>query len=233
MSDGRVSVAGVVSPESGSELAVDVLRLETGAACDVGSGDDDTLLFVFDGGGLVSTAGGHTVGEGTAILVAAGETTTLTAGVEGLAALRAFVGPTVDRHAPLGATEAVVAIDRVEAGSATGKRSFQILFGPHNGCTRATLFVGYVPPGAAPWHFHLYDEIVWIWRGEGRFHTDGGAEPLGAGSAFRIPPREVHIVENTSATDELVVLGLFTPAGSPSAAYLTGAAAEYLIEVAS
>ena len=123
--------------------------------------------------------------------------------------------------------------DRVEAGSATGKRSFQILFGPQNGSTRATLFVGYVPPGAAPWHFHLYDEIVWIWRGEGRFHTGAGAEPLGAGSAFRISPREVHIVENTSATDELVVLGLFTPAGSPSAAYLTGETAEYLAEAGS
>ena len=124
--------------------------------------------------------------------------------------------------------------DRVEAGSATGKRSFQILFGPHNGSTRATLFVGYVPPGAAPWHFHLYDEIVWIWRGEGRYHTQGGVEPLAAGSAFRISPREVHIVENTSAADELVVLGLFTPAGSPSAAYLTAdVAAAYAIEGAS
>jgi hypothetical protein len=45
-------------------------------------------------------------------------------------------------------------------------------------------------------------------------------EPFGPGAAFRIRPREVHIVENTSATDELVVVGLFTPAGSPSAAYL-------------
>ena len=30
----------------------------------------------------------------------------------------------------------------------------------------------------------------------------------------------MHIVENTQAGDELVVLGVFTPAGSPSAAYL-------------
>ena len=95
-----------------------------------------------------------------------------------------------------------------------------MLFGPHNGSTRATLFVGHVPPGAAPWHFHLYDEIVWIRSGRGRFHTRDGSEPLAPGSAFRIRPREVHIVENTSPTDELVVVGLFTPAGSPSAAYL-------------
>src|SRR5262249_39913546 len=72
----------------------------------------------------------------------------------------------------------------------------------------------------ARWHYHLYDEIVWIWQGEGRFHTREGTEPLGPGSAFRIRPREIHVVENTSPTDELVVVGLFTPAGSPSAAYL-------------
>jgi hypothetical protein len=31
----------------------------------------------------------------------------------------------------------------------------------------------------------------------------------------------VHIVENTQPAEELAVLGIFTPAGSPSAAYLT------------
>ena len=113
-------------------------------------------------------------------------------------------------------------------------RSFELVFGPHNGSLRATLFVGHVPPGAAPWHFHLYDEIVWIWRGEGRFHTREGAESLAPGSAFRIRPRELHVVENTSATDELVVVGLFTPAGSPSAAYLAeDTDAPYAIEASS
>ena len=59
------------------------------------------------------------------------------------------------------------------------------------------MFVGYVPPGAAPWHYHLYDEIVWIWRGPGRYHLGDEVEPLEDGSAFRITPRQVHIVENT------------------------------------
>jgi oxalate decarboxylase/phosphoglucose isomerase-like protein (cupin superfamily) len=35
----------------------------------------------------------------------------------------------------------------------------------------------------------------------------------------RIPPRTVHINEN-GTDDEMRVLGVFTPAGSPSAAYL-------------
>jgi hypothetical protein len=43
----------------------------------------------------------------------------------------------------------------------------------------------------------------------------------------------VHIVENTRADGELAVLGIFTPAGSPSAAYLEpGVAATYSIAAA-
>ncbi len=57
-------------------------------------------------------------------------------------------------------------------------------------------------------------------RGTGRLHIGDAVEPLGHGSVFRLHPREVHIVENLDPEHELVVLGIFTPAGSPSAAYL-------------
>jgi quercetin dioxygenase-like cupin family protein len=216
----RVSPNGIVAPVAESELTIETVHLAPDESLEIGSTEDDALLFVLAGEGVVSTAGGHVLHAGVAALVLAGESAKLSAREDGVTAVRALVGSGVDRHAPLGPPEPLVAVEHVEAGSATGKRSFQVLYGPHNGSMRATLFVGYVPPGAAPWHFHLYDEIVWIWRGEGRFHTQVGAEPLVAGSAFRIAPREVHIVENTAPRDELVVLGLFTPAGSPSAAYL-------------
>ena len=90
-----------------------------------------------------------------------------------------------DLHAPMGATEPVVALDHVEPGQATGARSFQVLHGPHNGSTRATMFVGYIPPGKAPWHYHLYDEIVWILRGEGRLHI--GDDDRAARARRRLP----------------------------------------------
>ena len=101
-----------------------------------------------------------------------------------------------------------------------------MLHGPANGSTRATAFVGYIPPGRAPWHYHLYDEIVWVLRGEGRLHIGEDVEALEPGAAFRLHAREVHIVENTAPEAELAVLGVFTPAGSPSAAYLTADVAE-------
>jgi hypothetical protein len=55
-------------------------------------------------------------------------------------------------------------------------------------------------------------------------------EELPDGAAFRITPREVHIVENLSDDREMAVLGIFTPCGSPSAAYLNAdVAASYVI----
>ena len=220
--EGTVDAGGVdrwplVPPERGSELALDALRLEPGATLDVADELHDVLVFVHEGGGLLADA---TLNGRAAGLVRAGATGTLRAGPEGLSCVRAAVGAATDLHAPMGAAESAVALDHVEPGQATGARSFQVLYGPHNGSTRATLFVGYIPPGKAPWHYHLYDEIVWVLRGEGRLYVGDAIEPLAPGSAFRLHAREVHIVENTQPTEELAVLGIFTPAGSPSAAYL-------------
>ena len=214
-------------PERGSELALDDLRLAPGATLDLLDALHDTLVFAHEGAGTLDD---RALDGRAAALVPAGEAATLTAGPDGLACVRATLGAATDLHAPMGAIEPVVALDHVEPGQATGARSFQLLHGPHNGSTRATLFVGYIPPGRAPWHYHLYDEIVWILSGTGRLHLGDDVEELAPGCAFRLRPREVHIVENVANDVELAVLGVFTPAGSPSAAYLTeDVAATYAI----
>ena len=215
--------ASFVPPERGSELALDELRVEPGGSIDLTDPLHDTLLLVHTGEATV--CGEPLAGRGAGLLHA-GEPGLLEAGSEAVRCVRATVGAATDLHAPLGADERLVALEHVEPGEATGARSFQLLYGPHNGSTRATLFVGYIPPGQAPWHYHLYDEIVWILDGAGRLHVDGGVEELVPGCAFRLRPREVHIVENTATDRELAVLGVFTPAGSPSAAYLTADVAE-------
>jgi len=215
---GVVSAEGQIPPQRGSELALETVRLEAGESREVGDPGHDVLLFAFAGSGQLD---GDALGSGSAALLLEGETALLVAGAESVSLVRVTLGADTDLHAPMGPRERIVPIDAVEPGKATGSRSFQILFGPHNGSRRATMFVGYVPPGKAPWHYHLYDEIVWIWRGPGRYHLGDEVEPLEDGSAFRITPREIHIVENTHPERELAVLGIFTPAGSPSAAYLT------------
>jgi quercetin dioxygenase-like cupin family protein len=182
----------------------------------------DSLFFVIHGSGSL-TLGGEScpLAGATAGLILAGEHARIEADDDELAVLCATVDSEADRHAQLGARESIVRLHSAGPEKATGARSFQILFGPHNGSTRATLFAGFIPPGRAPWHYHLYDEIVWVPAGRGRLHVGETTEELSAGSAFRLLPRQVHIVENLSGDEKMTVIGIFTPAGSPSAAYLT------------
>jgi quercetin dioxygenase-like cupin family protein len=217
-----------VEPIAESALALAPRTVEAEAT--IGDPEADTLLFVSAGSGTI-TLGGKTctVASRSAALVLAGEEASIVAD-EALELVVMTVGPGADRHAPMGRRELVTPLDGADAQQATGARSFQILFDATNGSTRATLFAGFVPPGKAPWHYHLYDEVVWVPEGPGRLHVGETTEELAGGSAFRLRPREVHIVENPSADRELTIIGIFTPAGSPSAAYLTpDVAAEYSI----
>jgi len=205
-----------------SALALSSMRLAEGSLA-IDEPEHDSLLYVIAGSGSLAIDGERAELRATsAALVLAGEGATVDAGPEGLAFLQATAAPDADRHAPLGPREIVVEIEPESASQATGARSFRVLFGPHNGSTRATLFVGYVPPGRAPWHYHLYDEIVWVPDGPAHVLRQGSDEAVQvqAGSAFRLRPREVHIVENSSLDRDLIVVGIFTPAGSPAAAYL-------------
>ncbi len=215
-----MNVRELVPGVEGSPLGLSLVELDADplvlrdVAC-------DSLLHVVSGSGSLALGEDrHPLAAGSAALVLAGEAAAVIADGGPLSLLHATVGGEADRHAPLGPRETVVRLDAAISERATGARSYQVLFDPSNGSTRATLFAGYVPPGRAPWHFHLYDEIVWIRDGPGRLHVAEGVEELDTGSAFRLRPRQVHVVENASAEGELGVIGIFTPAGSPSAAYL-------------
>jgi quercetin dioxygenase-like cupin family protein len=213
--------ADLVPPTEGSELALALVRVDPGNTSAVGDAVADTLLHVVEGAGTFALGTESVPLEpGSAALVLAGEEASLEASAA-LALLRVTVGPGADRHAPLGPRDVVARLEASGSEAATGARSFQILFGPHNGSTRATLFAGYIPPGKSPWHYHLYDEIVYVPEGPARLHVGTDELELTAGSAFRLRPRQVHIVENTSVDRDLTIIGVFTPAGSPSAAYLT------------
>ena len=214
------AILELVPPVADSALALSSHRIRRDAL-EIHEPERDSLLYVVRGAGSLMVADVPAdLEEGSAALVLAGERATLEPGVDELVVLQATVGLQADRHAPLGVREVVVDVDATSASQATGARSFRVLFGPHNGSARATLFVGYLPPGRAPWHYHLYDEIVWVPEGPGRVLRRDSEDALEAGTAFRLRPREVHIVENSSRDREMAVLGIFAPAGSPAAAYL-------------
>jgi quercetin dioxygenase-like cupin family protein len=215
-----VETEDLVPAVADSALALASTRIAEGAF-EIHEPEHDSLVYIVAGSGsILLEVDEAALDESSAALILAGETASVSAGPDGLSFLHVTVGPRADRHASLGPREIVVRGDATGASQATGARSFRLLLGPHNGSTRATLFAGFVPPGRAPWHYHLYDEIVWIPDGPARVLRRESDEELRAGSAFRLRPREVHIVENPSADRELALLGIFTPAGSPSAAYL-------------
>lgn len=100
----------------------------------------------------------------------------------------------------------------------TADRWYRVLVDDEVGSTNATQFVGSIPPGRAPDHFHHYEEVLFILRGEGRMWAGETNTPIAAGSCIYLPKGQVHCVENTGQ-DELRLLGVFYPAGSPSVRY--------------
>jgi len=84
--------------------------------------------------------------------------------------------------------------------------------------SEVTQFVGVIPPGRAPDHYHLYEEVLCILSGEGSMWAGPSSAPIEPGSCIYLPPRQMHCVENRGSGD-LRLLGVFYPAGSPAVRY--------------
>ena len=176
-----------------------------------GPSADDELLFVLEGTGVGRIAGQRTeLSPGSAVYVAAGSEWSLDE-ASGLRVLSVLVREPLPSN---GATHAVVGIDDVEPGEATAGRMFRML-APSPSVTQ---FVGYIPPGRAPDHYHRYDEVVYVLQGNGALHIAGESAPLRRGSCIHLPAKIVHALEN-HGPGEMHVLGVFRPAGSPAEAY--------------
>ena len=183
-----------------------------------GDGDErkdeerDEVLYVLEGSGAVTVGGERRELEpGAGVFVARGTSWR----IESAAGLK-VLSVLVEDPLPASASHAVIA--RGERGAATAGREFSLLAHPANGCESVTQFVGYIPVGRAPDHFHKYDEVVYVLSGDGAFHVDGETAPLRAGSCVHLPAGLIHCLENTGP-GEMRVLGVFRPAGSPAEAY--------------
>jgi quercetin dioxygenase-like cupin family protein len=190
-----------------------ILRFDNDSAERV---DDDAteVLYVLDGtGSLVVGDGEHELGPGVAAFVERGEAWSI-ADADALAILSVVV------HDPEPAASPFAVIDLAESGrqSATAGRQFVLGAHPETGCASVTQFIGLIPPGRAPDHFHPYDEVIYVLEGGGYLEIDGERAPLQPGSCIHLPARLVHCVANTGES-EMRVLGVFRPAGSPAEAY--------------
>jgi mannose-6-phosphate isomerase-like protein (cupin superfamily) len=184
----------------------------------------DEVLYVLAGRGTVTISGDEfALTPGAAAYVGRG-TGWRVDEAEDLELMSVLVNDPVPAEA---ATHSVVAGDEAEVEAATAGRMFRLLATPEVGCSTVTQFVGYIPVGRAPDHFHRYDEVIYVLEGEGALHVDGESAPLRPGTCVHLPSRLVHCLEN-SGPGEMQVLGVFRPAGSPAEAYYPdGTLAEY------
>jgi mannose-6-phosphate isomerase-like protein (cupin superfamily) len=100
----------------------------------------------------------------------------------------------------------------------TADRWYRVLVDEKLGSTQVTQFVGSIPPGRAPDHFHNYEEVLFILQGVGRMWAGNRSTPIAPASCIYLPKGQVHCVENTG-DNELRLLGVFYPAGSPAVRY--------------
>ena len=213
---------------SGSEaLEQRVLRMAPGESADLGPEDREEALFVLEGRGTLAADGdceelepdsAAAIGPGTRYRVE-------NAAPEELALLSVLVPP--GDTGTRGAT--VRRLADQQARDATSDREFRILHEPESGLSGATQFVGYIPTKRAPEHYHLYDEVIYVLRGQGVLHIGDEHSAIGPGSCIHLSPELRHCLENTGG-GEMRVLGVFRPAGDPSEAYLPDGTRAYVSE---
>jgi len=199
----------------------------TGNASPKGSKGCDTLIFVRSGTASLEIIGSDLdnsvqVSAGSAVHIKNGESFFWANGNE-LRAIEITIPDASGPYARKQVKDAALFRRSTKQGDsladdATSDRQFEVLFDTTSGLASATMFIGFIPPSGAPAHYHLYDEICHIVRGSGEFKVGDEVQPLSEGSTFAVVPRLLHSVINNT-TEDLWILGIFRPEGSPAAAY--------------
>lgn len=219
-----------------SAISLRVLEFAPGLSPTLANASCDEILFVLAGKGVVLLDGqSYVVGPETGIYLRPG--VTFAVEVDQPEPLTMVSSRCPDPGPDLGPPEARVAapsgVDPAApsrssrpplvrlsdcAPETTADRWYRVLLDETVGSAQVTQFVGGIPPGRAPDHYHEYEEALCILKGQGRLWAGSSNTPIEAGSCVFLPRRQVHCVENTGAR-ELRLLGVFYPAGSPAVRY--------------
>lgn len=225
---GSLKIWNQIGRANGAEaISLRILEFGPGTSPGLRNRECDEVLFMLEGACTVFIDGNaYEVGPQTGVYLRPGQT--LTVENPGPDAVRfvssqcpeeAFTG-TVDTPLDQAAAPGVPPIVKLSDRRAlpTADRWYRVLVDDEIGSEQVTQFVGSIPPGRAPDHFHEYEEVLFILRGEGRMWAGETTTPIAPGSCIYLPKRQLHCVENTG-DGELRLLGVFYPAGSPAVRY--------------
>src|SRR5262245_20121127 len=186
-------------------LSLRILEIAPGLSPGLRNADCDEVLYVLEGTGIVYLDGyDFSIGPGTGIHLRPGVSLALeNAGPNALTLASArcpdigaptiFKGvrarPTKDAPAPQPAAVARLS-DRSREAAPDG-RSYQVLIDASGSGAPVTQFVGSIPPGRAPDHFHEYEEVLVILDGSGRIWAGQEHAPVSPGTCVFLPRQQV------------------------------------------
>ena len=208
MRQGTLTIHNKIGPETGAKaISLRVLEVEPGLSPDVRNEETDEVLFSLGSCRLFIDEVAYEVEPQSGVFIRAQQTFRVeNRGIEPVSLV------SVQCPATKASPPTVVKLADQRA-MPTGDRWYRVLID-----SEVTQFVGSIPPGRAPDHFHEYEEVLFILRGEGRMHAGSSSTRIESGSCIYLPRRQMHCVENTG-TGELRLLGVFYPAGSPAVRY--------------
>ena len=208
-------------------ISLRVLEFGGGLSPGLRNAQADEVLYVLEGEAIVYVDGrSFAVGPGTGVYLRPGACLTVDNRAGRPVTLLSSRCP--DPGDPLTVTAPCTALGEATAAPSpvvrladrpaevTGDRSYRVLVDGSVGCHAVTQFVGTIPAGRAPDHFHHYEEVLCILEGHGRMWAGRSHAPIGPGSCVFLPRRQVHCVEN-AGPGPMRLLGVFYPAGSPAA----------------
>lgn len=196
------------------KFAQRVLRFRSGTSRPLGDEAADEVLYVLEGTGTARVGDSRlSLRPGVGVFIR--HDTAWSVEADGTLELLSVLVRDPD---PAPGPYATVDLEGEARREATAARQFVIGVSASSGCPSVTQFVGFVPPGRAPDHFHRYDEVLYVLEGQGTLHIDGEEAPLGPGACVHLPATLVHCLENTGDA-EMRLLGVFRPSGSPAEAY--------------
>ena len=193
-----------------------IVRFAPGRSAERGQDDRQEVLYVAAGRGTLHLHGEeHELEPDMGVYLPAGDRYAIENPGPGDLLTVSVTAPREDAEGTNGAAKPTVRYADRPVLPAGKDREFRYLVNREIGCRDVTQFVGTIPPGRAPMHSHVYDEVVYIIEGEGILHIGDESTPIERGSCMHLPPLEPHCLENTGA-GPMRVLGVFHPAGDPA-----------------